>query len=141
MQTIMDFLANNYIWFIIITVILVFSLIGYLVDTSKEKNTDGENDKKPEVKSKKEKPKKDKKNKGKKEDILEDNVPTIEEVLSQSQTTSPAVNATASASVSTTPESSQTSNETPQTAASVNQTITPPGAPEVLLNQNDTKTK
>ena len=34
MQTFIDFLAGNYLWFIIIALILVFALIGYLVDTS-----------------------------------------------------------------------------------------------------------
>jgi len=29
-----DFLVNNYIWFLIVAVILIFALIGYLVDTS-----------------------------------------------------------------------------------------------------------
>lgn len=33
-QTVIDFLANNYLWFIIIALILIFALIGYLVDTS-----------------------------------------------------------------------------------------------------------
>lgn len=34
MQTIIDFLVNNYLWFLIISLILIFALIGYLVDTS-----------------------------------------------------------------------------------------------------------
>ena len=38
MQTFIDFLVNNYFWFLIISLILVFALIGYLVDTS-EKTT------------------------------------------------------------------------------------------------------
>lgn len=38
MQTFIDFLANNYLWFIIIALILVFALIGYLVDTSEKAN-------------------------------------------------------------------------------------------------------
>lgn len=36
MQTFIDFLVNNYLWFIIIALILVFALIGYLVDTSEK---------------------------------------------------------------------------------------------------------
>ncbi len=36
METIISFLADNYIWFLIITLILVFALIGYLVDTKKD---------------------------------------------------------------------------------------------------------
>lgn len=46
MQNFIDFLVNNYLWFIIIALILVFALIGYLVDTSekktKEENMDGD---------------------------------------------------------------------------------------------------
>lgn len=33
----LDFLANNYFWFLIITIILILSLIGYLVDTSEKR--------------------------------------------------------------------------------------------------------
>lgn len=36
MQAIITFLANNYIWFLIITLILIFALIGYLVDTKQD---------------------------------------------------------------------------------------------------------
>ena len=36
MQTLLDFLVNNYLWFLIISLILVFALIGYFVD-SREK--------------------------------------------------------------------------------------------------------
>jgi len=32
MDTLVDFLLNNYIWFLIISLILIFALIGYLVD-------------------------------------------------------------------------------------------------------------
>lgn len=38
MQTFIDFLVNNYLWFIIISLILIFALIGYLVDTNEKKN-------------------------------------------------------------------------------------------------------
>ena len=34
MDTLIDFLLNNYIWFLIIALILIFALIGYLVDAS-----------------------------------------------------------------------------------------------------------
>lgn len=37
MQAFIDFLVNNYLWFLVISLILVFALIGYLVDTN-EKN-------------------------------------------------------------------------------------------------------
>ena len=40
MQTFIDFLVNNYLWFLIITLTLIFALIGYLVDTN-EKRQDG----------------------------------------------------------------------------------------------------
>lgn len=36
METIISFLADNYIWFLIITLILVFALIGYLVDIKQD---------------------------------------------------------------------------------------------------------
>lgn len=34
MQTFIDFLVNNYLWFLVISLILIFALIGYLVDTT-----------------------------------------------------------------------------------------------------------
>lgn len=36
MDAIISFLADNYIWFLVITLILVFALIGYLVDTKQD---------------------------------------------------------------------------------------------------------
>lgn len=36
MEAIVSFLADNYIWFLVITLILVFALIGYLVDTKQD---------------------------------------------------------------------------------------------------------
>ena len=46
MQTFIDFLVNNYLWFLVITIILIFALIGYLVDTyeKKEKHTENKID-------------------------------------------------------------------------------------------------
>lgn len=44
MDTLINFLLNNYIWFLVISLILIFALIGYLVDA----NTPKEN--KPKVK-------------------------------------------------------------------------------------------
>ncbi|MCI9280333.1 MAG: hypothetical protein HFJ02_06015 [Bacilli bacterium] len=38
MQAFIDFLVNNYLWFIIVSVVLIFALIGYLVDTSEKPN-------------------------------------------------------------------------------------------------------
>ena len=32
MDTLIDFFINNYIWFLVICLILIFALIGYLVD-------------------------------------------------------------------------------------------------------------
>ena len=32
-----DFLANNYLWFLVVTLILVFALIGYFVDQNGQK--------------------------------------------------------------------------------------------------------
>ena len=34
MEVLIDFLLNNYIWILIVTLIIVFALIGYLVDAS-----------------------------------------------------------------------------------------------------------
>ncbi len=34
---VVDFLANNYIWFLVISIILCLSLIGYLVDMKEQK--------------------------------------------------------------------------------------------------------
>lgn len=34
---VVDFLANNYIWFLVITIILCLSLIGYIVDLKEQK--------------------------------------------------------------------------------------------------------
>lgn len=36
MESIVSFLADNYIWFLVITLILVFALIGYLVDIKQD---------------------------------------------------------------------------------------------------------
>lgn len=33
METFIDFLINNYLWFLIIFLIIIFALIGYLVDS------------------------------------------------------------------------------------------------------------
>lgn len=38
MQAFIDFLVNNYLWFLVISLILVFALIGYLVDTNEKKD-------------------------------------------------------------------------------------------------------
>ena len=38
MDTLIDFLLNNYIWFLVISLILIFALIGYLVDFSTNKD-------------------------------------------------------------------------------------------------------
>jgi hypothetical protein len=37
MQAFIDFLVNNYLWFLVISLILLFALIGYLVDTNEKK--------------------------------------------------------------------------------------------------------
>lgn len=37
MEAFINFLVNNYLWFLIITLILIFALIGYLVDTNERK--------------------------------------------------------------------------------------------------------
>ncbi len=37
MEVLVDFLLNNYIWFLVISLILIFALIGYLVDSTTPK--------------------------------------------------------------------------------------------------------
>lgn len=59
MENFTEFLVNNYVWFLVGTGVLVFALIGYLVDTKqKKKIANGEIPPKPK-KEKKVKPKKD----------------------------------------------------------------------------------
>ena len=36
MSVILNFFVNNYIWFLVISFILIFALIGYFVDTKKD---------------------------------------------------------------------------------------------------------
>lgn len=36
MESIVTFLSDNYMWFLIITLILIFALIGYLVDVKED---------------------------------------------------------------------------------------------------------
>lgn len=38
MEKIVDFIGNNYEWFLTITIILLFALIGYIYDSKKNKN-------------------------------------------------------------------------------------------------------
>ena len=84
MNVFINFLIDHYIWFLVIAIVLFFSLIGYLVESSKlpnEEKTPKEAKPPKEVKIKEPKPKKEKKKKKKEEDILEDNTPTIEEAM------------------------------------------------------------
>ena len=37
MEIILNFLVDNYLWFLIISLILIFGLIGYIVDTNEKK--------------------------------------------------------------------------------------------------------
>lgn len=39
MNELIEFLLNNYIWFLVIALIIIFALIGYLVDITSPKNT------------------------------------------------------------------------------------------------------
>ena len=54
MQAFIDFLVNNYLWFLVISLILVFALIGYLVDTNEKKDKDIYLEKKEDNKEKEE---------------------------------------------------------------------------------------
>lgn len=38
MEVFIDFLINNYLWMLIIALIIIFALIGYLVDSNTPKN-------------------------------------------------------------------------------------------------------
>lgn len=38
MEKIIDFIGNNYSWFLTITIILLFGLIGYIYDNKRNKN-------------------------------------------------------------------------------------------------------
>ena len=38
MENIIEFISNNYSWFLTITIILLFALIGYIVDNKRNKN-------------------------------------------------------------------------------------------------------
>ena len=38
MEAILNFLVDNYLWFLIISLILVFGLIGYIVDSYEKKS-------------------------------------------------------------------------------------------------------
>ena len=49
MQELMDFLLNNYIWFLIMALIIIFALIGYLVDATTIKDKRKKNEVKPIV--------------------------------------------------------------------------------------------
>ena len=53
MNEIIDFLLDNYIWVLIILIILIFTLIGYLVDSSNN-DKKSQNKVKPVVKVKEE---------------------------------------------------------------------------------------
>ena len=87
MEVFINFLIDNYIWFLVISGVLLFALIGYLVDTSKLPKEPKDKEVVPkEPKPKKEKKIKEKKEKKeKKEDIIEDNTPTVEEAMRQEQ--------------------------------------------------------
>ena len=63
MEVFINFLIDNYIWFLVISGVLLFALIGYLVDTSKLPKEP----KDKEVVPKEPKPKKEKKKKEKKD--------------------------------------------------------------------------
>lgn len=39
MEKLIEFVSNNYVWFLTITIILLFSLIGYIYDTKKKKES------------------------------------------------------------------------------------------------------
>ncbi len=54
MDILIDFLLNNYIWFLVISLILIFALIGYLVDITTPKLKNKKEEVKPILKMEKE---------------------------------------------------------------------------------------
>lgn len=50
MDSFINFLANNYVWFLIVSLILIFALIGYLVDLKETKTGKRIRPKKEELK-------------------------------------------------------------------------------------------
>ena len=55
MESFTSFLVNHYIWFLVVALVLVFALIGYLVDTKENEKNPGSVKTKPEKKRKKDK--------------------------------------------------------------------------------------
>ena len=97
METFLNLLVNNYIWLIAVSVFLIFSLIGFLVENGSDiKDKNDVVEPKPK-KEKNEKPKKikpekpikkekiNKKEKKEKEDILDDVIPTIGDLMKQQE--------------------------------------------------------
>ena len=83
MENLINMLINNYIWIIVITGILLFSLIGFLVDSSKNKEL---NETDHDMKEEKIKTKDSKKSKHESKNIKkskEDEVPTIAQAMQQ----------------------------------------------------------
>ncbi len=97
MYSFLIFLKNNYIWFLVITIVLLFSLIGYLVETSKYETEEDKEKKaqaKLEAKEKKQQEKlakmemKKKNKKERKKDEVEeilDPTPTVAEAMQMKQ--------------------------------------------------------
>ena len=83
MENLINMLINNFIWIIVITGILLFSLIGFLVDSSKNKEL---NETDHDMKEEKIKTKDSKKSKHESKNIKkskEDEVPTIAQAMQQ----------------------------------------------------------
>lgn len=83
MENLINMLINNYIWIIVITGILLFSLIGFLVDSSKNKEL---NETDQDIKEEKIKTKDSKKSKHESKNTKksnEDEVPTIAQAMQQ----------------------------------------------------------
>ena len=52
MYVILDFFVKNYIWFLVICLILIFALIGYFVDTKKDERFENKVELDKEIESK-----------------------------------------------------------------------------------------
>ncbi len=86
MEKFSEFLVNNYIWFLVATLILLFALIGYIVD-SKKKDKEDKEIKEVKKKTKEEETKESIKDMGSKtlNDVVNNSNPEVkEDILKES---------------------------------------------------------
>lgn len=44
MDNFINFVSDNYVWFLVISIFLIFALIGYIYDSKRDKNLKNKND-------------------------------------------------------------------------------------------------